>query len=122
LPRRKVAAAWPFVLAALLFVATACSEGTDNPVLGAWVVDPGQTGRGAVRATETTGMDALTFRPGAIASNESEIAVSYVVEEDRVRAVREDGRGEHLIELLPEERIRVALPIGVTAVYRKAGT
>jgi len=118
-----LAAAWVVMLAAVLLVAMACSdEVTKNPVLGAWVVDPGQTGRGAIRATETTGMDSLTFRPEAIASKESEIAVRYVVEEGRVRAVREDGRGEHLIELLPDERIRIALPIGVTAVYRKAGT
>jgi hypothetical protein len=44
-----------------------------------------------------------------------------VVEEARVRFVREDGRGEHAIELLPDGRIRVELPIGVRAVYRRAG-
>lgn len=110
------------VLAAALFVAAACSSGTDNPVLGDWVIDPGQTGRGAIRAAETTGMDTLTFRPEAIASEETEIPVSYIVEAERVRVVRGDGRGEHLVELLPDKRIRVSLPIGVVAVYRKAGS
>ena len=44
------------------------------------------------------------------------------VEGDRVRLIREDGRGEHLVELLPEERIRVELPIRASAVYRRAGS
>jgi hypothetical protein len=42
------------------------------------------------------------------------------VEEGLVRLVREDGRGEHAIEALPDDRIRVELPIGVTAIYRRA--
>ena len=50
------------------------------------------------------------------------IPVTYIVEEKRVRAIREDGRGEHAIELLPDGRIRVALPIGVEAVYVRAGS
>ena len=102
-----------------LFLAPACSE---NPVLGDWEIDPGENGRGAIRAAEVTDLDALTFRRDAIASEGTEIGVSYVVEEDTVRVVRDDGRGEHLVEFLADDKIRVELPIGVTAVYRKAGS
>jgi len=35
--------------------------------------------------------------------------------------IRGDGRGEHLIELLPDDKIRIELPIGVSAVYRRVG-
>ena len=41
------------------------------------------------------------------------------MEEGRVRLVRSDGRGEHTIELLGDAQIRVVLPIGVTAYYRR---
>jgi hypothetical protein len=41
---------------------------------------------------------------------------------DRVRIVRGDGRGEHVVEVLPDDRIRVDLPIGVTAVCRRVGS
>jgi hypothetical protein len=47
--------------------------------------------------------------------------VTWEVEGDVARAVRRDGRGEHRIEALPDGRIRVELPIGVSAVYRRAG-
>ena len=39
-----------------------------------------------------------------------------------VRALRGDGHGEHVIEVLPDGRIRVELPNGVAAVYRRAGS
>ena len=38
-----------------------------------------------------------------------------------MRFVRADGRGEHVIAVLPDDRIGVELPVGVTAVYRTAG-
>jgi hypothetical protein len=35
--------------------------------------------------------------------------------------VRADGRGEHRVEVIGEDHIRVELPIGVSAVYKRAG-
>jgi hypothetical protein len=67
-------------------------------------------------------METLRFEAAAVASPGTEIPVSYVVEGDVVRVVRGDGRGEHRIELLPDGRIRVELPIGVRAVYRRAAS
>ena len=64
-----------------------------NPVLGEWEIDRVDNARG----------------------------VEYVVEEAVVRVVRGDGRGEHGVEVLADGRIRVELPIGVAAVYRRAG-
>ena len=48
--------------------------------------------------------------------------MSYAVEGDVVRVVRGDGRGEHRVEVLPDGRLRIELPIGVTAVYKRAGS
>jgi len=102
-----------------MFVAVACGQ---NPVLGDWDIDRQETGSSALAAAEATDLLTLTLRSDAIVAEDTEIPVSYVVEEGRVRLVREDGRGEHLIELLPDDRIRVELPIGVSAVYRRAGS
>jgi hypothetical protein len=102
-----------------MFVAVACGQ---NPVLGDWDIDRQETGSSALAAAEATDLLTLTLRSDAIVAEDTEIPVSYVVEEDRVRLIRDDGRGEHLIELLPDDRIRVELPIGVSAVYRRAGS
>lgn len=112
------------VLAGLLAAALAigCGRGGSNPILGDWEIDRGETRRGAVLAAEATDLATVTFRRDAIAAKGVEIPVTYAVEEGRVRAVRGDGRGEHVVELLPDGRIRVALPIGVEAVYRRAGS
>ena len=101
----------------VVLVAAACGQ---NPVLGDWEIDPAQTGRAAILAAEATDLAEVSFRRDAIAGEGVEIPVSYVVEEGRVRVIREDGRGEHLIDLLQDGKIRVELPIGVVAVYRKA--
>ncbi len=113
--RRLRAAA---VLALGLAAIAAC--GASNPVLGDWELDREETARGAVFAVEATELERLSFtREGTLAGN-TEIPGSYLVEEASVRFVRDDGRGEHAIELLPDGRIRVELPIGVSAVYRRA--
>jgi hypothetical protein len=104
-------------LLAALF-APACSR---NPVLGEWELDPDANGRGVLLAVEAAEMESLTFSSDAVASPGTEIPVEYVVEEGVVRVVRGDGRGEHRVELLEDGRIRVELPIAVTAVYRRAG-
>jgi len=104
---------WPLLLAAV-----GCGE---NPVLGEWVVDPAQNSRGVLRATEAADLERLTFSRDAIESGDTRILVSYVVEDRRVRVVRGDGRGEHRVELLDDGRLHVELPIGVDAVYRRAG-
>jgi hypothetical protein len=107
------------VAAAVVLVTVACGQ---NPVLGDWSIDRQESERGAVTAAELTDLSTLTFRSDAIVANDSVIPVSYVVEGDRIRLIREDGRGEHLIELLPDGRIRVELPIRVSAVYRRVGS
>jgi hypothetical protein len=106
---------------ALALVALAAC-GPSNPVLGDWEVDARETSSGALLAVEATQLEHLSFTGDGAVAGETEIPGSYVVEEGRVRFVREDGRGEHLVELLPEDRIRVELPIGVAAVYRRAGS
>jgi hypothetical protein len=106
--------------AALLAFGFAC--GPRNPVLGAWEIDADDNSRGTLLAVEAAEMTTLRFESASIAAPGAEIAVSYVTEGDVVRVVRGDGRGEHRVEVLPDGRIRVELPIGVTAVYRRGGS
>jgi hypothetical protein len=101
-----------------LLALAAC--GPSNPVLGDWEVDAQETSSGALVAVEATQLEQISFTGAAVVAGDTEIPGSWVVEEGRVRFVREDGRGEHLVELLPEDRIRIELPIGVSAVYRRA--
>ena len=107
------------LLLAAAFVAAACGR---NPLLGAWELDRGETSRGAVLAVDATDLATLTFEGDAIVAPGTKIPATYVVEGDVVRVVRGDGRGEHRVEVLPDGRLRVELPIGVTAVYRRAGS
>ena len=107
------------VLLAAALAAAACGR---NPLLGDWELDRGETPRGAVLAAEATDLATLSFEGDAVVSPGTKIPVSYVVEGDVVRVVRGDGRGEHRVEVLPDGRLRVELPIGVTAVYRRAGS
>jgi hypothetical protein len=109
------------VVAAALAAAAACSRPEPNPVLGDWVIDRAESSRGAVLAAEATDLAAVTLRRDAIVAKGVEIPVTWAVEGDTVRALRGDGRGEHVVHVLPDGRIRVELPIGVTAVYAKAG-
>lgn len=109
-------------IAAAAWIAAACDGAGRNPVLGDWVIDRDQTRDGAVIAAEVTDLAEISLRRESIAAKDTEIPVSWIVEDGRVRAVRGDGRGEHAIEVLPEGRIRVELPIGVTAVYRRKGS
>jgi hypothetical protein len=114
--RRRAAAALGLAIALL---ALACSR---NPVLGEWDLDRGASSRGAVLAAEATDLAALSLRGDAIVAKGTEIPVTWAVEGQVARAVRGDGRGEHRVELLPDGRLQVELPIGVTAVYRRAGS
>jgi hypothetical protein len=93
-----------------------------NPVLGDWELDREVSSRGAVLAAEATDLGTLSLRSDAIVAKDTEIPVTWTVEGQVARAVRGDGRGEHRMELLPDGRLRVELPIGVTAVYRRAGS
>jgi hypothetical protein len=106
-------------LLAAAFVAFACGR---NPVLGDWELDRDETPRGAVLAVEATDLETLRFEGDAVVSPGTTIPVTYVVEGDVIRVVRGDGRGEHRLELLPDGRLQAELPIGVTAVYRRAGS
>jgi hypothetical protein len=105
--------------AALALAAAACGR---NPILGDWEIDRAESSRRAVLAAEAADLATLSFESGAIVARDTEIPVHYAVEGDVVRAVRGDLRGEHRIDVLPDGRIRVALPIGVSAVYRRAGS
>jgi len=107
------------IIAAILFAA-ACSR--SNPVLGDWELDSDETSQGAVLAAEAAELTTLRFASDSVDVPGIEIPVSYVVEGDLVRVVRGDGRGEHRVEVMPDGRIRVELPIGVTAVFRRAGS
>jgi hypothetical protein len=106
-----------FALAVALFALAGC--GRSNPVLGDWEVDRQETDRGAVLAVQAAGLETLSFDGDGASSGDTRIPGEWVVEEERVRLLREDGRGEHAIELLPDDMIRVDLPIGVSAVYRR---
>jgi hypothetical protein len=112
---RPLLAAW----AAVVLAAAACGR---NPILGDWEIDRAESSRGAVVAAEAADLTTLSFEGGAIVATGTEIPVRYEAEGDVVRAVRGDGRGEHRIEVLPDGRIRVELPIGVTAVYKRSGS
>ncbi len=104
---------------AVALLAAACGR---NPVLGDWELDRDETSRGALLAAEAAELTTLRFESNSVDVSGTEIPVSYVVEGDLVRVVRGDGRGEHRVEVLPDGRIRVELPIGVTAVFRRAGS
>jgi hypothetical protein len=108
---------WAVVLAVGLFALAGC--GRSNPVLGDWEIDRQENERGALLAVEAAGLEALSFDGDGATSGETQIPGEWIVEEGRVRLVRADGRGEHAIEVLAEDQIRVALPIGVTAYYRR---
>lgn len=104
------------LVAALLAVA-GCSR---NPVLGDWELDPGETQSGAVLAVQAAQLEHLSFTRSALVAGDTTIEGSYVVEAGRVRFVRADGNGEHVIETLEGDRIDVDLPIGVHAIYKRA--
>jgi hypothetical protein len=106
-------------LAILLFALASC--GRSNPVLGDWEVDRSENERGAVLAVEAAGLETLSFDGAGARSGDTVIPGEWIVEEGRVRLLREDGRGEHAIDVLADDRIRVELPIGVAAVYRRSG-
>ena len=106
----------PALALVLVLLCAGCSR---NPVLGDWELDRSETGMGAVLAVQAAGLETLSFDRGGAHSGDTEIPGEWVVEEGRVRLVREDGRGEHAIEVISDDLIRVELPIGVTAYYRR---
>jgi hypothetical protein len=113
----SAAHAVPAFALALALLCAGCSR---NPVLGDWELDRSETSQGVVLAVQAAGLETLSFDRGGARSGDTEIPGEWIVEEGRVRLVREDGNGEHPIEVLGDDRIRVELPIGVTAVYRRA--
>jgi hypothetical protein len=90
-------------------------------VLGDWEVDRAQTQSSALLVVDATDLATLRFDGAGATAGETEIAGTWIVEETATRLVRSDGRGEHRIEVLPDDRIRVELPIGVSAVYKRVG-
>jgi len=104
-------------LAAAVLGLAACGQG--NPVLGEWELDRQATSPGAAFVVDVADLETLSFDRDGAASGETEIPGEWIVEEGRVRLLRADGRGEHAVEVLGEDEIRVALPVGVTAYYRR---
>jgi hypothetical protein len=92
-----------------------------NPVLGDWELDRSDNARGTILAVDAAELATLRFESGELDAGGTRIPVKYEVEGDVVRAVRGDGRGEHRVQVLPDGRLRVELPIGVAAIYRPAG-
>lgn len=111
--RVRIAIVW----LACVLAASACSR---NPVLGEWELDTSETDEAAVLAVRVAKMDRLTFTGSGVSDADTTIEGEYIVEEGRVRFVRADGNGEHVIELLENDRIDVDLPIGVHAIYKRA--
>jgi hypothetical protein len=105
-------------VALLIALQVGCSR---NPAFGDWEVDREQTDAGALLVVDATDLATLHFDDAGASAGETEIPGTWVVEETVTRLVRSDGRGEHRIEVLPDDRIRVELPIGVAAVYKRVG-
>lgn len=108
---------WACALLAIIVVG--CGR---NPIAGRWEIDREENRRGVLLAVEAAELETLDFEADAIVSSATRIPVTYAVEGDVVRVKRGDGRGEHRVETLEGGRIRVELPIGVAAVYRRAGS
>ncbi len=105
------------LIAAAVLAFASC--GQRNPVLGDWELDRQASSPGAVLVVDVADLETLSFDGDGATSVDFRIPGDWIVEEGRVRLVREDGRGEHEIEVLSDDQIRVALPIGVTAIYRR---
>jgi hypothetical protein len=108
-------------LAITAFFALSAACGRSNPALGEWEVDRQATPRGALLAVQASELESLTFDRSGATAGDTQIPGSWVVDGNTARLVRADGRGEHRVEAIGEDRIRVELPIGVSAVYKRAG-
>jgi hypothetical protein len=113
---RRAGSGAAILLAVAALGVAACGR---NPLLGEWELDRDETPLGAVIAVEATDLATLRFESDALVAPGIKIPVTYAVEGDDVRVVRGDGRGEHRALVLPDGRLRVDLPIGVTAVYKR---
>jgi hypothetical protein len=119
---RRVVPTCVAATAAMALAIAACGRLGGNPVLGDWEIDRSETSASAALAAELTDLATIGFRKDAIVAGGISIPVTYEEEGTRVRAIRADGRGEHTIDVLPDGRIRVALPIGVEVVYVRSGS
>ena len=110
--------------AALAVVYLLCSPacGQPNPLVGEWEMDTDLTRAHTAKFARDAGYDRIRFGADTVLIGEEELPVSYVVGEREVRVVRQDRDHEDVVELLENERIRVAFPGGVIVVYRRAGS
>lgn len=117
--RRSACAARALGIATLLLAVVGCGR---NPVLGTWEIDRDANERGVLVAVEAAELATLRFDGESLTAAGREIPLRYVMEDDVVRLVRADGRGEHRARVLDDGRIEVELPIGVSAVYRRGSS
>ena len=104
----------------LLFAFAAC--GPQNPVLGVWEMDADHTSSGAAAFTRISGYDRITFESDRVLTGDVELNVRYVIEEGRVRIIRQDRDHEDVVTLLEDDLINVDFPPGIKVVYRRAGS
>jgi hypothetical protein len=105
---------------ALPVIALALAACTDaNPLIGEWTMDRADTAPGAAALATKSGLDHITFAPTTVLAGDTELAVDYIVEGDRIRIVRRERDYEDLVELLEDGRIRVHLPAGIPVVYKR---
>ena len=119
MPRFSIPIAW--AAAALLLAVPAGAQpaqpaATKPTILVIWGDDTGPLTR---KRMETVDEEFLAAGL-AWMEKQTQAGTPWIVEEGRVRFVRADGNGEHVIETLDEDRIDVDLPIGVHAIYKRA--
>lgn len=106
--------------ALLLGLFLACGE--SNPIIGVWVVDTQATSGGAAAAASLAGIEKVEFRGDKRIVGTKSVDVTYEVDTERVIVTQtNEGEGE-VYTILPDDRIRTALPLGIVVVYRREGS
>ena len=108
---------YAFAIAILVASFTACSD--PNPILGVWVVDTDASSTGAQAAAGMAGLRRLEFRKDKLVIDNESVDVRYESDGTRVIVTRTaEGKGE-VYSFPSEGRMEMALPMGITVVYRR---